>query len=124
MDLATDAIAHQSHQGEGSNDGKLVDEGDGGAGEVGHSRPIQVLLDHQGQEGQQEHGGEVQHELVVLRTKERVPESDVDADGDNKTNDGNAKDDGVVDKVFLIPLLLRLVPCEQDMNVLVKLSID
>ena len=112
VDLPADAVAHQGHQGEGGDDGKLVDQGDHRAGERGHGLLSQVLLDYQGQEGQQEHRGEVQHELVVLRTKERIPESDVDADGDNKTNDGNAEDDGVVDKVLLVPLLLRLVPCE------------
>ena len=120
VDLPADAVAHQGHQGEGGDDGKLVDQGDHRAGERGHGLLSQVLLNNQGQEGQQEHRGEVQHELVVLRTKERVPESDVDADGDNKTNDGNAEDDGVVDKVLLVPFLLRLVPCEEDLNDLLK----
>ena len=110
MDLSAYVIAHQGHQGEGSNDGELVDEGDGRAGDLGHGLPVEVLLHHQGQEGQQEHRSEVQHEFVVLRTEESLPEDDIDADGSDQADDGDAEDDCVVDKVLSVSFLLCLVP--------------
>ena len=74
------AVAHECHQGEGGEDEELVDEAEHRAGRLRHQLLFQVVLQHQGEEGEQQHGGKVDHHLVVLRPQEGVAKESVDED--------------------------------------------